>query len=355
MLADFVRERRDEVLQFARYRLAELMPERFASRAPDYLPSLLDHLIADLGEQEVKQGTSAVALVAVEHGREHQRLGIGVQLVTHDFGVLCDGIAGIAERAGAQIDAADWRRLNQALDLGIATAISSYEDLRREQERLRSAAALGSVAHELRNALASALVAFEAVKRGRVGTDSRTADIVTRNLKRSALLAANLVMESKVEAGAKVDLARLALRPIVEDVVTAMASGGVVPVRVEVDSEVRVRADKQMLISALTNLIQNAIKFTRSGGKVEVRAAAADDAVVIEVRDECGGLPPGSTETLFTPFVQRATDRTGAGLGLSIVCKIMLAHGGRVRVRDIPGHGCVFELSFPRSGALSRS
>jgi hypothetical protein len=98
--------------------------------------------------------------------------------------VICDSVAEIAGRPGVTIDAADWQKLNRALDVTIAHAVSSYEALRRDEERRCSAAELGSIAHELRNALAAASVAFEVVKRGRVGAGSRTAEIVTRNLKR---------------------------------------------------------------------------------------------------------------------------------------------------------------------------
>jgi signal transduction histidine kinase len=68
---------------------------------------------------------------------------------------------------------------------------------------------------------------------------------------------------------------------------------------------------------------------------------------VIEVEDECGGLPPGTAEQIFTPFVQQGTNRTGAGLGLTIVRRVAAAHRGRVRVIDVPGKGCVFELRIP--------
>jgi signal transduction histidine kinase len=81
---------------------------------------------------------------------------------------------------------------------------------------------------------------------------------------------------------------------------------------------------------------------------VVVRARENEKSLAVDVEDECGGLPVGRAETLFVPFVQHGADRIGAGLGLSIVQKIMLAHGGRVRVRDLPGRGCIFELSFPR-------
>jgi signal transduction histidine kinase len=348
MLADVVRERRGEVLEFARNRLTELMPERTARGGNEYLPLLLDHVVADLDDPHVKADADpALVSSAIHHGRERQRLGVDIQFVVHDFGVICDAIAEIVKRAGVHVDGTDWQKLNRALDFGIAEAISGYDTVRHQEERKRSAAAVGSLAHELRNALGAASVGFEAVKRGRVGPNSRTAEIVTRNLKQAALLTANLVVESKVDAQLKLAAAPVTLRPIVEDVVASVPAVRNLTTEIEVPPQVVVVADKQMLISAVTNLVQNAVKFTRPGGKVTVRARESAGAIAIEVEDECGGLPPGIADNLFSPFVQGGIDRSGVGLGLSIVKKIMLAHGGTARVQDLPGRGCILELSFP--------
>ena len=68
---------------------------------------------------------------------------------------------------------------------------------------------------------------------------------------------------------------------------------------------------------------------------------------MIEVEDSCGGLPPDVGSDLFEPFVQRATDRTGLGLGLAIVRQAIDAHHGSVQLRNRPGQGCVFTISLP--------
>ncbi|MGA3124091.1 MAG: HAMP domain-containing sensor histidine kinase, partial [Polyangiaceae bacterium] len=96
------------------------------------------------------------------------------------------------------------------------------------------------------------------------------------------------------------------------------------------------------------NLLQNAFKFTRDHGDVALTARATADRVLFEVGDECGGLPPGRTEDLFRPFEQRGSDRSGVGLGLAICFKAAKANGGEIRVRDLPGKGCVFTLDLPR-------
>jgi len=122
-----------------------------------------------------------------------------------------------------------------------------------------------------------------------------------------------------------------------------------VTLSVEVDDSLELDADERLLTSALSNLVQNALKFTRNGGHVVMRARAEGDTSVIEVEDECGGLPPGREEELFAPFVQRGKDRRGLGLGLSVTREAIEAHGGRLSVSNHPGKGCVFAVTVQRA------
>ena len=69
--------------------------------------------------------------------------------------------------------------------------------------------------------------------------------------------------------------------------------------------------------------------------------------VAIEIEDQCGGLPPGKVEELFGAFQQRGANRSGLGLGLFISRRGVEASGGVIRVRDVPGSGCVFTIELP--------
>jgi signal transduction histidine kinase len=109
-----------------------------------------------------------------------------------------------------------------------------------------------------------------------------------------------------------------------------------------------VHADRQLLASAVGNLLQNAFKFSRPQGHVQVNTYGTAERVRIEIEDECGGLPPGKAEELFLPFKQRNDDRTGMGLGLAISRRAVEENGGLLSVRDAPGKGCVFVLDLPR-------
>jgi signal transduction histidine kinase len=114
----------------------------------------------------------------------------------------------------------------------------------------------------------------------------------------------------------------------------------------DAENTLEINADERLLVSAVSNLLQNALKFTRPGGQVILRGRTEEGTVVIEVEDECGGLPPGKHEELFTPYVQRHSQRRGLGLGLAITREAVEAHGGEVSVRNLPGKGCVFAVKL---------
>jgi signal transduction histidine kinase len=95
------------------------------------------------------------------------------------------------------------------------------------------------------------------------------------------------------------------------------------------------------------NLLNNAFKYTAPGGRVVLRGLIEDRRVLLEVEDECGGIPDTARD-LFQAFGQRrATDRTGVGLGLSIARKAVASQGGNIVVRNMPGTGCVFVIDVP--------
>ncbi len=102
-----------------------------------------------------------------------------------------------------------------------------------------------------------------------------------------------------------------------------------------------------MLAASVGNLLQNAFKFTRHHSNVRLHAHVVCDRVLIEVEDQCGGLPAGAMDNMFLPFSQSGQDRSGLGLGLDISRRGVEANDGILRVRDVPGIGCVFTIDLP--------
>jgi signal transduction histidine kinase len=151
-----------------------------------------------------------------------------------------------------------------------------------------------------------------------------------------------------------VDLQPVRLLEIAEEVeaaASAEARARGLALRVEVAAGLEVDADRNYLISALSNLVQNAIKYSKPDGEIWVRSRETDKSLVLEVEDRCGGLPKGKTEELFKPFIQKNSDRTGLGLGLTISRQAIALNGGVLAARDLPGKGCVFSISLPKRRA----
>ena len=114
---------------------------------------------------------------------------------------------------------------------------------------------------------------------------------------------------------------------------------------------IAVNGDRQLLASAVGNLLSNAFKFTRPHTRVLLRTQIASGNVRIEVEDECGGLPAGKPEELFRPFDRRGSDRSGLGLGLAISRQSVAISGGKIEVQDLPGKGCIFSVVVPLASA----
>ena len=115
-----------------------------------------------------------------------------------------------------------------------------------------------------------------------------------------------------------------------------------------VEDGVAIEADRQILAAVVGNLLQNAFKFTLPRTTVTLRVGASAERVLIEIQDECGGLPSGNVNELFHPFEQRSADRTGLGLGLAFSQWGAETNDGRIYARNLSGRGCVFTLDLPR-------
>tara|TARA_R110002072_G_scaffold25443_2_gene84978 strand:- start:40857 stop:42065 length:1209 start_codon:yes stop_codon:yes gene_type:complete len=111
----------------------------------------------------------------------------------------------------------------------------------------------------------------------------------------------------------------------------------------------RAQADRRQLERVLTNLVSNAVKYTPSGGQVDVVAAAESTGVTIAVRDTGTGLSKDQLSELFTKYTRfhRDTDIPGTGLGLFISKVLVEAHGGRIEVTSEPGQGSCFTIHLP--------
>jgi len=182
--------------------------------------------------------------------------------------------------------------------------------------------------------------------------------MVERGLRRMGEMIDGALSHASLRLGVIPRLAPLALRNFLQEIandaaIEAQAKG--IEIVVLAPEELIVDADPRLLRSAISNLLYNGVKFSHERSKVVVSAARSDGRLTIEVMDGCGGLPPGRVEELFDPLVQRSADRTGFGLGLGIVLQAAEAHNGTVKVRDLPGKGCVFVVDLPSTAPAAPS
>jgi CheY-like chemotaxis protein/anti-sigma regulatory factor (Ser/Thr protein kinase) len=108
----------------------------------------------------------------------------------------------------------------------------------------------------------------------------------------------------------------------------------------------RIAADRARLLQVLSNLLDNAIKFTPEGGWIEVRAKRDPDGVRVEVADSGPGIPPELAPRIFDRFWRASHHERGAGLGLAIAKGLVEAHGGTIDVRSEPGCGATFRFTL---------
>jgi signal transduction histidine kinase len=281
-----------------------------------------------------------------------------VDQVVHDYGDLCQAITDLAVERDAPFSVDEFRTLNRCLDNAIADAVTEFSAQRDENvSRRQSAAAserLGFFAHELRNSLHTAMLALTALETGQLRIAGATGAVLRRSLDALSSLVERELQEVRVGAGTQLNREVFSLATFIDDagnaaLLEANARGRPFTVG-KVDSKLEVEGHRELLLGALSNLLQNAFKFTRPGTEVALNAYAGDDgAVFIDVEDHCGGLAPGAAEVMFRPFIQRHEDKSGLGLGLSVARENVEAAGGLLSVRDVPGTGCVFTIRLSRT------
>jgi signal transduction histidine kinase len=211
---------------------------------------------------------------------------------------------------------------------------------------------LAFLAHEFLNLINTAILAMNVIQAGNVGLAGSTGALLQRSLKRLENLCARMLVDVRLTTGIPQHRERVLLSEFIEETevsaVTDASARGLELIVPDVESGLAIEVDRQILAGALANLLHNAFKFTKSHGRVSLKTSSSADRVLIEVEDECGGLPPGDAEHLFRLFEQRSGERSGSGLGLGISRRGVEANGGELRVHNLPGKGCVFTIDLPK-------
>ena len=356
MLYELLTDRRDEIVARTRVKVAARSAPRAGHAELEHGVSLfVDQLAETLRCEQTTptRGTSEeIARGAALHGGELRRAGYTISEVVHDYGDVCQSVTELAMESASPVSADEFKTLNRCLDVAIAEAVTEYSRQRERSIAERGTERMGFFAHEVGNVLSTAILAFSALKTGAVGVGGSTGALLARSLVRLRDLIDRSLAEVRLEAGVyrREFVLMTELMEEVEVVATieARARGHRLTVG-PVEPGVVIEVDRHLIAAALANLVHNAFKFSRPGSLVSLRTATTGDGrVLVEVEDECGGLPADKAADLFIPFAQRSLDRTGLGLGLAIARESVEAHGGEIRVRSVEGKGCIFTVDLSR-------
>lgn len=341
----------------------------------DGIPLFLDQLIRTLQAEQSNSPSesrhisgpsgggsalSEVSISAARHGKYLLDLGFSVDQVVHVYGDLCQAITDLAVERDVPFHVNEFRTLNRCLDNAIADAVTEFSYQRDAVAKATSLSEsnqrIGYFANELRNLLGTATLAFSAAQTGNLSLHGATGSILERSLTGLEKLIVRSLEDLRSDALDHASLALYSLADFIHEIysvaiLTASRCGCSVR-SLAVAPELALQGGRDLLMSAVANLLQNAFKFTQPGSEVLLTAYASGDRILIDVRDHCGGLGPGVADTMFLPFAQAGADRSNIGLGLTIAQQSVAACGGHLTVIDLPGEGCVFTISLPRHALL---
>lgn len=253
------------------------------------LPQFYQDLITALKKGPKEKGSAPVSesekikiSPAASHGKESQRLGYTVSQVVHGYGTLCQSVTEYAQEKKFNIEAWEFRELNLLLDIAIAQAVTQYTKLTKQESEKKELLRLGELAHELRNTLASATLAQEMIMKGTVGTSGNTSRILVNAHSRMRELIDKSLSEVRLQISPEPNLTKINLLELISDIeATAVTE------------------------SALANLVQNALKYTKPNTSICIRTKDDGGKIVIEVEDQCGGLPRGKPKNFLKPIPRK--------------------------------------------------
>jgi signal transduction histidine kinase len=348
MMYEFLSNNRDELATRCRQKVA-LRPGRSATaeQLKNGVPMFLDQLIRTLAMEQSSSPMesrrisghaggghtiSEMGTTAAQHGKALLALGFSVDQVVHDYGDLCQAITDLAIERDAPFLVDEFRTLNRCLDNAIADAVTEFSYQRdfvnADRQAIDINERLGYFVQELRNHLATISLAFIAVKSGNLSLSGATGAIMERNIFNLSELINSSVLDIHDMGQQFAILQSFSLADFIDEAKSAAESGALAKGAGFKVSKV----DTELAIST----------------EISLSAYALSDRILIDVRDNCGGLPAGAAESMFVPFAQSGKNGIDSGLRLTVSKQSVEASGGTLSVRDLPDEGCIFTINLPR-------
>jgi two-component system phosphate regulon sensor histidine kinase PhoR len=241
---------------------------------------------------------------------------------------------------------------------GAVIVLHEISELRRLERARRDFVA--NVSHEFRTPLTAIQGFADTLLAGAVKDSKnrvRFLEIIRNNAVRLGRLTDDLLKLSQIEAGKlQLEFRSLTAGDIIKPCVETArlsADGKQLALETDYDTRMEIRGDVNSLQEVLQNLLDNAVRYTPSGGRITIRAAVIGNEIAISITDTGVGIPKAEQERIFERFYRadpaRSRELGGTGLGLAIAKHLVEAHGGRIEVQSEVGQGSTFSIYLPRS------
>jgi signal transduction histidine kinase len=366
VLHEFLTTHRDAIIGRSREKLTDRPWPLVSTSELEYgVPLFLDQLGETLRSETSPTPfpDSEISESARKHGAQLRALGFNISQVVHDYGDICQAVTEVAVEQKAPVTTEEFHILNRCLDTAIAGAVTEHARITAETRSTGEVERSGQLAHEVRDLLNTALLAFHTLKRGAVAINGSTGAVLGRSLVNLRDLVDSTLSDIRMSASiARPE--RVSLRAFISEIaLAAELHADFRDLRLDighVDPKLAVNIDPQLLASAVMNLLNNAFKFTPAGGHVTLRVAREGIRVRIAVADECGGIAESKADPFAAFTDRRKYDRSGLGLGLSIARKAVRMYDGDINFINLPDKGCIFVIDLPLAsdtptGLLPRS
>jgi two-component system sensor histidine kinase KdpD len=242
-----------------------------------------------------------------------------------------------------------------SIDRSQAVESIARNEAARESERLRTLI-LDSITHELRTPLTSIKGAATALLNGQIKPEEghELLTIIDEESDRLNRLVSEAVEMAQLDAQqVQMHFGPVDLRTVIE---AARESYSWIEeqheLRIDVPDNLHVRADGAMIEKVVSNLLENAAKYSKPGSPITISAEEANDKVSLSIADQGAGIEPSEQALIFERFYRgrsQALGTSGTGMGLAISRAIVDAHGGSIGVTSQPGRGSVFTLTMPKA------
>lgn len=228
--------------------------------------------------------------------------------------------------------------------------VTEIKKLERERKNI-----LAMFAHDMKNSINTSIGFTARMLSGKLENQNEYLQIILDELKTVENLISDFLEFSRLEAKEsipqikEIDLCNIISKQLENIALKAIEKNISVLFEMEKNETQIIRVDEFMIKRVISNLLDNAIKYTNPGGKITVRLKNTNEGVLVQVEDSGIGIPEEKQRYIFDAFYRVDSDHKGSGLGLSIAKEIIESHGGRIWFESIYGKGSTFSFILPKN------